>query len=392
MSKQDLENLGRTIQEIVDQAVNSKDYQKLNQTINQTINKAVDMGGETVRRVVDNVFQAEPVTTKASQPKRPEPVQKSKSLAHLYGDATGKTVGGILKVIGGAMLECTAVGAFALSFFPGFGVPMLWRALFAAGGGTVLLANGISNLNWAGRFKKYRKMLGQKTHITLEQLARGVGKSVKFVKKEVLRMTASGMFREGHLNKEETMLITSHETFNYFEQNRLLLEEQKRQAAEEAEQKRKNAPAPHVQEVIDRGDVFLAQIRKCNDEIPGEEISAKISHMEQIVDRIFDRAEKHPEIIPDLKKMMDYYLPMTIKLLKAYADMDAQPVQGENIQNSKREIEATLDTLNLAFEKLLDQVFADTALDVSSDISVLNTLLAQEGLTEDELTKMRKQS
>ena len=73
MSKQDLENLGRTIQDIVDQAVNSKDYQKLNQTINQTINKAVDMGGETVRRVVDNVFQAEPVTTKASQPKRPEP-------------------------------------------------------------------------------------------------------------------------------------------------------------------------------------------------------------------------------------------------------------------------------------------------------------------------------
>ena len=67
-------------------------------------------------------------------------------------------------------------------------------------------------------------------------------------------------------------------------------------------------------------------------------------------------------------------------------------MQGENIQNSKREIEATLDTLNLAFEKLLDQVFADTALDVSSDISVLNTLLAQEGLTEDELTKMRKQS
>ena len=89
---------------------------------------------------------------------------------------------------------------------------------------------------------------------------------------------------------------------------------------------------------------------------------------------------------------MDYYLPMTVKLLDAYEDMDSQPVQGENIASSKREIEETIDTLNVAFEKLLDSVFEDTAMDVSSDISVLNTVLAQEGLTEDELTRMRKEA
>ena len=83
---------------------------------------------------------------------------------------------------------------------------------------------------------------------------------------------------------------------------------------------------------------------------------------------------------------------MTVKLLNAYADMDAQPVQGETILASKREIEETLDTLNLAFEKLLDSIFKDTALDVSSDISVLNTLLAQEGLTDDDFTKLKKEN
>ena len=64
---------------------------------------------------------------------------------------------------------------------------------------------------------------------------------------------------------------------------------------------------------------------------------------------------------------------MTVKLLDAYEEMDQQPVQGENIQASKKEIEDTLDTLNQAFEKLLDSVFQDTAWDVSSDISVLHT-------------------
>ena len=147
-----------------------------------------------------------------------------------------------------------------------------------------------------------------------------------------------------------------------------------------------------MQEVLDKGNEFLDKIHRSNDAIPGEEISAKISRMELIVEKIFERAQKHPEIIPDLNRLMDYYLPMTVKLLNAYEEMDSQPVQGENITSSKKEIEETIDTLNVAFEKLLDSIFEDTAMDVSSDISVLNTVLAQEGLTEDELTRMRKEA
>ena len=145
-----------------------------------------------------------------------------------------------------------------------------------------------------------------------------------------------------------------------------------------------------MQEVLDKGNEFLDKIHRSNDAIPGMEISAKTSRMELIVEKIFERAQKHPEIIPDLKKLMNYYLPMTVKLLDAYEEMDQQPVQGENIQASKKEIEDTLDTLNQAFEKLLDSAFQDTAWDVSSDISVLHTLLAQEGLTDDDFAKMKK--
>ena len=76
--------------------------------------------------------------------------------------------------------------------------------------------------------------------------------------------------------------------------------------------------------------------------------------------------------------------------LDAYEDMDGQPVQGENITASKKEIEETIDTLNIAFEKLLDSIFRDTAWDVSTDISVLHTVLAQEGLTEDDFEKMKQ--
>ena len=107
-------------------------------------------------------------------------------------------------------------------------------------------------------------------------------------------------------------------------------------------------------------------------------------HLENVIRRIFQRVEQHPELIDDLHKFMDYYLPTTMKLLKAYEELDKQDVEGENIKTAKQEIENTLDTINTAFENLLDSFYKDTAWDVSTDISVLKTMLAQEGLTGDE--------
>lgn len=395
----DWDELGKSIQDIVDQAVKSQDYQKLNQTVRQAVNKAVDFGGEAIRKAS--------ASTATSQPKPREParqvVVEKKNLPVLYGTGSRQTVFGILKIVGGSMLSfftflaILSAGFVNLIAGTGFFSVPVWVAMAGCAAGAGLITDGIRELNRMGRFKAYRKVLGEKTHVTLKKLSKAVGKSKKYVRREVERMIREGLFLEGHLDQEETTLITSDETYRNFEEGRRLLEQKQKQEAEEKaraealrqQQEKDPTMDPQVRQVLDRGNAFIAEIRRCNDAIPGEEISEKISRMETIVRRIFQRAEEHPEIVPDLQKLMDYYLPMTVKLLNAYADMDAQPVAGETILASKREIEATLDTLNLAFEKLLDSVFKDTAMDISSDISVLQTLLAQEGLTEDEFMKMK---
>ena len=402
---QNWEEIGRNIQSLVDDAVRSQDYQKLNQAIRQTVSKAVDLGGTAVKKAVDTTARPASPAGNTRQTEAKTVTVESRNLPALYGSANGKTVSGILKVVGGSLLSLftffgflstAVVRLFTGSSLLSFSVIAI---LLGFSGGVALLSSGIRTLGMVGRFNTYKRILGQKTYCALDKLARSVGKSAAFVRKELNRMIDDGLFLEGHMDKEGRNLITSDETYRNFERSRLALEQRQKEeakvqaAAPKAQPKPETkALDPQVQEVLDRGNEFLRQIRKCNDAIPGEEISGKISRIELIVRRIFQRAQVHSEIIPDLKKMMDYYLPMTVKLLNAYADMDAQPVQGETIQASKREIEDTLDTLNLAFEKLLDSVFQDTAMDVSSDISVLQTLLAQEGLVEDELTKMKKQN
>ena len=381
MANNEWDNWGRSIQELIDKAVNSQDYQELSRNIGRTIDKAFSASSQAVRRAANSAPKNSPYHHNYTTPKvTVEP--KKETLPALYGNPNGETTKGILQTVFGGLLAVAALGlvipfgVLSIVGSAGFMVGVLAGGA-ALVGGTALLCSGIGTLAKVSRFKVYLKTLGTKTSVTLERLSRSVGKNERFVRKELQKMIKQGLFLEGHLDNEQKNLITSDETFQEFERSRLELEQRKRSQAVQAAK----SPDPKIQEVLDKGNAYVKEIRRCNDEIPGEEISAKIDRMEAIVRKIFERAEAHPEVIPDMKKLMDYYLPMTVKLLNAYADMDRQPVQGETIRKSKQEIDATLDTLNAAFEKLLDELFQDAAIDVSSDISVLNTLLAQEGLT-----------
>ena len=248
---------------------------------------------------------------------------------------------------------------------------------------------GVDMVRTVGRFRQYVSVLRDREFCDIKEIASATGRDVRKVLKDVKKMITKGWFCQGHLDEKESCLMVSEHAWNQY--TALMEDMKQRKAEEQAAQKKMQEEydrlSPEVQKIVQAGDEYVRKIKAANDAIPGEVISAKISRMELLVDRIFDRVEQNPDSVNDMRRMMDYYLPTTMKLLEAYEELDAQPVQGENIISSKKEIEDTIDTLNIAFEKLLDSLFQDTAWDVSSDISVLHTMLAQEGLTEDGLKK-----
>lgn len=394
MERWEWEALGGKVQDIIESAVNSKDYKKLSQSVGEVLERTLGQ----YRSFSDREKSRKDSAWEVRQEEKKQTVF-SENLPELYGQLTGEKVKRILQtVFGGILTGSMGIGLFVVLILEIFLrksiFSLLGPAVFLALGtlaGVVLLAMGSSGIGSLSRFKRYKKTLGKNTYCELQALSRAVGRTVKFIKKDIRRMIAKGWFLEGHLDEQETCLITSNETYSQYLETQRQLEQRKKQGElerqqREAQEKTKEKIPEEIQEVLDKGNDFIEKIHASNDAIPGEEISEKISKMELIVRQIFKRAEEHPEIVPDLKRMMDYYLPMTIKLLDAYEEMDGQPVQGENIRNSKKEIEDTIDTLNEAFAKLLDSVFKDTAWDVSSDISVLHTMLAQEGLTKGDFT------
>lgn len=168
-----------------------------------------------------------------------------------------------------------------------------------------------------------------------------------------------------------------------------LKEYEKMQEMAEARGEHERKLNAETREILEEGHAFIAHIHRKNDEIPGEEISAKLDRLEKIVTGIFDQVEQNPESAPDLHRLMSYYLPTTQKLIDTYASLDAQHVAGNNIDRAKREIENSLDTINSAYEKLLDSFFQSTLWDVGTDVSVMKSMLQQDGLADDDLQKMR---
>ena len=134
-------------------------------------------------------------------------------------------------------------------------------------------------------------------------------------------------------------------------------------------------------QMIREGEQYLKEIRAANQAIADPKISYQITRMEKSTEKIFDRIREKPEQVSLVRNFMTYYLPTTLKILKAYDKMDDQGISGENIDSTLREIRRMLQTVADAFEKQLDTLFKDEALDISTDITVLENMLAKEGLT-----------
>ena len=142
---------------------------------------------------------------------------------------------------------------------------------------------------------------------------------------------------------------------------------------------------PELDKMIRDGALAVEEMKRLDENIEDEKISQAIRELERTSQAIFQQVREAPEKLPQIRKFMDYYLPTTLKLLNAYDRMSSVGVGGENIDSTKERVEAIMDTIVAAFDKQLDGLFGAEALDVSADITVLETMLAREGLAGDQM-------
>ena len=274
----------------------------------------------------------------------------------------------VLKIVGIAL---AAVGLLAclgtLTDLP-YALEMgyLWSLLedlfvatgFLAGGG-VLLAGSSAMKRRMRRYAKYLAVAGASQSVSISRLSAAAEVSQRRVERDLEAMIEKGMWGKGaYVDLSAGKLFRSA-------------------AAGAAHYESKAAPVVPPQ--AGQGySGMLRQIRAANDRIADVELSAKIDRLEEITGRIFRLIENEPAKKAKAATFLNYYLPTTQKLLDAYAEFEEAGVSGSNLSEAKRKIEQTMDNIVKGFERQLDELYRADALDIDSDIRVMETMLRRD--------------
>ncbi len=424
MDEKNLLDLGKRISKAVQDAVNSKDFTDLKNFVNQTVHSVT---GEHFRQDAppegrnprpyssqsresryhsqgpeSQYWHKPPQDGRANQWTRPNTAsyQRPPAARPYYtappprrysSTATGTIllvlglvfgvplvlgwgIGGLISLLGGAF---DVLGVLSASLLP----------LIAGAGVMAVCGYRLRARN--KRFQQYQQQLQGCKFYSIKQLAAGTGYTEAFVKKDLKKMIRLHMFREAFLDEQETSIILDKETYGQYCQALASMKKRKKEEEERKKQAEKDPMAAQSQAVVEEGFGYIRQIKEANDAIPGEVISEKLTRLEQISTKVFLHVKEHPKKVSQLRNFMDYYLPTTLKLVHAYRDFDQQDVEGENINAAKQNIENVLDTINDAFENLLDNLYEDDFIDINADISTMETLLRQDGLTDGDFDQSK---
>ena len=165
-----------------------------------------------------------------------------------------------------------------------------------------------------------------------------------------------------------------------------------RDTVEEVPEEPKTTGNPELDKMIEDGKKAIAEMKRLDDNIADPTISAQIVRLQELSGKIFAQVEQNPEKLPQIRKFMNYYLPTTLKILNAYDRMGEQGVAGENISSTMHKVEGMMATIITAFEKQLDNLFGAEAMDISTDMVVLENMMAREGLSDDPLHRTAQQT
>ena len=237
--------------------------------------------------------------------------------------------------------------------------------------GLGLLVDGIRRQRRAGRFRGYLAMIGEKKSVAISALASATGRPKNKVCADLEDMLDAGLFPSGYLNYGGDRFVLGG-------------------GLEDQPESQATAPAAKAQpqpSKADRGaeNAILDEIRPVNDQVANEKLSAQIDRIGVITAKILEYQKSRPEKAPQLHSFLSYYLPTTLKILRAYGQLESQQIAGENITAAMTRIEGMMDKVVEGFEKQLDQLFQGDTMDITADVDVLEQMLARDGLTGEQL-------
>lgn len=343
----------------------------LNDRILKTVDMAIDeVNRSTVYKIATKVGDGliRPVYEK--EIKRQKYINKNKLLDRLTIKPRGlyTSIGFMVPSFVLALVSFVVGIVFYTIPLQSYPVFFLAGAMFTGVGG-VFTRKILNYMN----FKSYTDALDENGYCQIEDISRKTGKTKSRVLKDLRRYIKRGNFVEGHIVENDTIFLASDELYSFYKTSMASRENRLRQDETLASNK-------ELKDFIDLCGSQIEKIYSLSNDINNTNIKNKVLDIEKSINNIVDTIKKYPEQIRVLDRFTSYYMPTTVKLLESYKEIESNGLSSEDIEKVKQDIESTLDTIKLAYDKLVRQIIAIDTMDINSDISVLKTMLSQDGL------------
>lgn len=289
----------------------------------------------------------------------------------------GLAPGTVKMVVGGVMAGIFALGTIAqlatfveslrYGFFFADELVNVFVMLAGFGVGLGMLLTGREQRGRMERYTNYLAYIGANRQVSLAPMAAAMDVSVRRLTRDLRKMLATHVLPTGYLDLKAGKLMLTEMGYT------------------EPEPEPEPQPEPEKNQQPSQEDEILREIRLINDLIPDPVISAKIDRIEEVTHKILQYQKTHPQRTEQLRTFLNYYLPTTLDILRSYARLDAQGVEGENITAAKQRIEGMMDKVVEGFEKQLDKLFSSDAMDIAADVQVLENMLKKDGLSGDNM-------
>lgn len=307
-----------------------------------------------------------------------------KELAPMAKSASGGVTGPIILVLG--LIFLSAAVLFILIPYFQYSKILPWQMIFAALFlvlSLFFIIYGERSRRHAEIFSYYKKAFGEKPYAKVSTLAQASGQSVKSTIKSLTNYQDEGLYPQGRFTNNKKYYVLSQGGMEILEE-KLKKEASKRQ--KEAYEKAFEKTYPKLYAVNREIEDTITTINDLRNDnaIRNPELKEELGITLELLGNIETFILENPEEVPEVKSFLDYFLPTTTKLLTTYSELEKEKVQTKNVKESKEQIESVIVSINKAFEKLYDDFYTGTAIDVYSDVSVLNTMIAQQGLAEKD--------
>lgn len=276
-----------------------------------------------------------------------------------------------------AWLSVTTILSPMWNFAIWFVASMPLVAFLALGIG--LTAPAMGRLSLLDKASKYYRIMNGKSYIDIADIAKMSNEIPGAVVKNLSKMIDQRIFPEGHLDAERKVFMLDDDIYREY----MAIEEQRREQEKIAAATKiveSHESGSNLDSVIKEGRAYILSIKELHIGITSEPMSSKLSVLETLLSAIFDRVQKEPKELSHMDKLMRYYLPTTLKLIKTYLDFDSIISPDNEVKNTKKEIELTLDSINKAFAEFQNRLFKSQAFDASADAALLKVMLTKEGL------------